>query len=174
METLELVRPSMEYDDEIMSLRAELLAARDADDFAGCCNLDEYETTARWLEHLCALENGLSPQVPSTAYMAVRKSDGRVVGLIDLRHHIEHPILGEWGGHMGYSVRPSERGKGYGKQMLRLNLENCSKRGLPRVLVTCSRKNPASERVILANGGIFERETCVGSEVIKRYWIELT
>lgn len=173
MESIDLIRPSMEYNEEIMSLREELLAAKDADDFAGCCGLDEYETTAKWLEHLYALENGLTPQVPSTAYMAVRKADGRVVGLIDLRHHIDHPILGEWGGHIGYSVRPSERGKGYGREMLRLNLENCRMRGLARVLITCSRENTASEGVILANGGKFERETCVGSEVIKRYWIEL-
>ncbi len=39
--------------------------------------------------------------------------DNRVVGAIDLRHHIDHPILGTWGGHCGYSVRPSERRKGY-------------------------------------------------------------
>ena len=45
-------------------------------------------------------------------YIAVRKTDDKIVGVIDLRHHINHPILGTWGGHCGYSVRPSERGKG--------------------------------------------------------------
>ena len=49
--------------------------------------------------------------VPSHMYLAVRKRDDKVVGVIDLRHHIDHPILGMWGGHCGYSVRPSERGK---------------------------------------------------------------
>ena len=50
--------------------------------------------------------------------------DNKIVGIIDFRHHINHPILGTWGGHCGYSVRPSERGKGYAKEMLRLNIQN--------------------------------------------------
>ena len=39
-------------------------------------------------------------------------ADNRVVGIIDLRHHIDHPIRSLWGGHIGYTVRPSERGNG--------------------------------------------------------------
>lgn len=74
---------------------------------------------------------------------------------------------------MGYSVRPSERGKGYAKQMLKLNLENCRIRKMPRVMITCSEDNPASEQTILANGGVYERIVCVDGENIKRYWIEL-
>ena len=41
--------------------------------------------------------------VTSNTYLAVRQSDNRIVGVIDLRHHINHPILGLWGGHIGYS-----------------------------------------------------------------------
>ena len=111
--------------------------------------------------------------MPSHVYLAMRQSDGRLVGIIDLRHHIEHPILGLWGGHMGYSVRPDERGKGYAREMLRLNLENCRQRGLEKVMVTCSRDNPASERTILGCGGVFEKEVLVDGEWIKRYWITL-
>ena len=173
MERLKLVRPSMDYDDEILALRAELLAAEDKDDFAGCGGLDDYDTTQKWLEHLDALEKGMTPLVPSTVYLALREGDGRVVGVIDLRHHIDHPVLGLWGGHIGYSVRPSQRGNGYAGEMLRLHLENCRKRGLTRVMVTCDEKNPASERTILANGGVFERTISVGESRIKRYWIEL-
>ena len=74
---------------------------------------------------------------------------------------------------MGYSVRPSERKKGYATQMLRLNLQKCRNRNIDKVLVTCSRGNIASEKTILSNGGVFEKEILVDGEYIKRYWILL-
>ena len=109
--------------------------------------------------------------VPSHTFLAVRQSDGRLVGIIDLRHHIDHPILGSWGGHCGYSVRPSERGRGYAKEMLRLNILEAGKLGIDRLLVTCNADNPASERTILANGGVYESSLGVDGHTVRRYWI---
>jgi len=109
--------------------------------------------------------------VPSHTYMAVRKEDNKVVGIIDLRHHINHPILGSWGGHCGYSVRPSERGKGYAKEMLRLNKRNAKALGIPKLLITCDEKNIASEKTIISNGGVYEKTIEVDGTKMKRYWI---
>ena len=91
----------------------------------------------------------------------------------DLRHHIDHPILGLWGGHMGYTVRPSERGKGYAKEMLRLNIQNAKAMGIEKLLVTCDVNNKASEKTILANGGVYENTIDVDGSQMKRYWIEI-
>lgn len=176
MDEITLIKPTMEYAQDIMDFRRELLVANDADCFAGCSRLEECESAEEWLQILDEMENRKScpgERVPSNTYIAVRVSDNRVVGIIDLRHHIDHPILGLWGGHMGYSVRPTERGKGYASEMLRLNLQNCRDRKLDKVLITCSRENTASERTILANGGVFEKEVPVDGEYIKRYWIVL-
>ena len=111
--------------------------------------------------------------VPSNMYLAVRKNDNRVIGIIDLRHHINHPILGTWGGHCGYSVRPSERGKGYAREMLRLNIRNAKALGISKLLITCDVKNMASEKTILANGGIYEKTIEVDGCKMKRFWIEV-
>ena len=166
----------MEYADQVMQLRTELIAANDADAFAGCSFLEDYANYSSWLERLEQQKDPLRlPQgsVPSSAYLAVRTVDNCVVGIIDLRHHIDHPILRLWGGHIGYTVRPSERGKGYAKEMLRLDLENARALGLKRVMITCSPDNPASERTIIANGGVFEKDVIVDGKIIRRYWIAL-
>ena len=171
-----LTKPTLQYSEDVMLFRDEVFEAKDSDDFAGCSGLQDYDEYSAWLDLLDRREDPErlpEGSVPSSVYLAVRKSDGRVVGIIDLRHHIDHPVLGVWGGHIGYSVRPSERGKGYAREMLRLNLQNCRARGLQKVLITCSPDNPASEKTILANGGIFEKEILVDNEPVRRYWIEL-
>ena len=173
---IRLVCPTMEYDEEIMQFRKEILVAKDSDSFAGCGELRDCATTAEWLKLLKereSVDTCPAGSVTSNTYIAVRTEDNKIVGIIDLRHHINHPILGLWGGHMGYTVRPSERNKGYAKEMLRQNLQKCKDRKMSKVMITCSPDNIASEKTIIANGGVFEKEVYVEGECIKRYWITL-
>lgn len=175
-EEIILVKPALEYATGIMAFRQELIEARSqdgSDSFAGCGSLRDCLTAEKWLEILEKNRSHKDGKVPSDTYLAVRIPDKKIVGIIDLRHHINHPVLGLWGGHMGYSVRPSERGKGYARQILKLNLQNCRDRNMDKVLVTCSSANIASEKTILANGGVFEKEIFADGEYIKRYWISL-
>lgn len=181
MTQIELIEPSMNYEDEIWNFRQEIIDfdAESEDQFAGCLSLDSSDSAEKWIK-ICELRKNeatceeAGTTVPSHMYLAVRKSDDRVVGVIDLRHHINHPILGTWGGHCGYSVRPSERGKGYAKEMLRLNIQNAKALGIPELLITCNVTNEASEKTILANGGVFEKMIDVDGTMMKRYWITVS
>ena len=180
METIGLLEASPEYAEQVWQFRQEVFDCdKDSESqFAGCLSLDEAASADEWIQW-CQLRISESTcrqtgvDVPSTTFLAICKSDDRLVGIIDLRHHINHPILGTWGGHCGYTVRPSERGNGYAKEMLRLNLNNAKELGIDKILLTCHSDNKASEKTILANGGIYEKTIIVNGTEIKRYWIEI-
>lgn len=174
MDKIKLIEPTIEYEEDIWNFRKEILAASDKDKFAGCGTLKESSSAEEWINTSKLRSSAATcpkDKVPSNIYIAVRLNDNKIVGIIDLRHHIEHPILSTWGGHIGYYVRPTERGKGYGKEMLRQNLRNAQKLGIQKVLITCRDDNIASEKTIIANGGVFEGTINVGNELMKRYWI---
>ncbi len=99
--------------------------------------------------------------------------DDRILGAIQVRHHIDHPNLKVVGGHIGYGIRPSERRKGYAKEMLRLALSEARKIELKEVLITCDDDNIGSYKTIEANGGVFESTILVEGKNIRRYWISL-
>ncbi len=174
MSQIKLIKPTLEYAKDIMEYRQEFLDSGDS--LAGCGSLRTCSSVEEWIHELNMLENtDTCPEdrVCSNTYLAIRLSDNKIVGIIDFRHHIDHPILSVWGGHIGYSVRPSERRKGYATEMLRQDLINCKQYGLEKVLITCDFDNIASKKTIIANGGIFEKEIMVDDDRIERYWIQL-
>lgn len=89
----------------------------------------------------------------ATTFFAVRKSDGKMLGMIDVRHALSVAFLQEYGGHIGYAVRPSERGKGYATAMLRLALQYCAGLGIEAVLLGCYTDNLPSIRTMERCGG---------------------
>lgn len=96
------------------------------------------------------------------------------LGVIDIRHRLNDYLL-EMGGHIGYSVRKSERQKGYAKIMLNKALEVCKEIGLDRVLITADDNNPASFKTIESQGGVLENKiTEEDGNILRRYWIELS
>lgn len=98
--------------------------------------------------------------------------DDRYLGSISFRHELTDYLL-NFGGHIGYGVRPSARGRGLASWALAQTLQTARARGYDRVLVTCDDENPASARVIEKNGGALEDTRSDGRRLLRRYWISL-
>ena len=110
--------------------------------------------------------------VPGTTRFLVH--EGRILGLFNLRHRLTDNLK-RFGGHVGYSVRPSERRKGHGIRLLEAAKDMARSLGIERMLVTCHPDNVASVGVIAKCGGVLEDRTYyepVG-DAICRYWISL-
>ena len=118
--------------------------------------LEDYEGWLRKLEEDYTREPN-EEKVPARTYFLVRASDRRIVGMINIRLALnEH--LKRYGGHIGYSIRPTERGKGYNKINLYLGLKVCSQHGIEEVFMDADLDNPASWKTMEALGGVRVRE----------------
>lgn len=163
-----LRRPSQTDKEAILEMMAEFEREQSAHD-GGFWNPDNF-VYEEWLEENLQAEAGLNISenwVPAIQLVSFDET-GHALGFLNLRLRLNDYLL-EKGGHIGYSIRPSERGKGYAKESLRQGLQVAKEKNIHRALVTCNIKNPASRAVILANGGQLEdirHET-------ERYWIDL-
>ena len=175
MEDFILIRPTSEYAEQIAEYREEFLCAGGSMDGCGPLrrldNPDEYIKVCKEYENPATVPSHL---VPATQFFFIRKYDNRLVGMIQVRHCF-NDFLEKYAGHIGYSVRPSERRKGYAKAMLKMVLPFCREIGINRVLIACIDGNVGSEKTILANGGVYETTVHEPdeNEDLKRFWITL-
>ncbi|MCI8525184.1 MAG: GNAT family N-acetyltransferase [Oscillospiraceae bacterium] len=173
MDQLRLIPPTKADEGKVMDYRAELLARGGG--AGGCRKLLETADYDRWLDP--GTRRRTPGWVESSVYLAMRPADKRLVGMVECRHHLTEFLL-RYGGHVSYSVRPSEQRKGYATELLAQACRVYRGWGVSRILVTCDRGNEASRRTILANGGVMEDEVAdkprLGrTGVVQRYWIEL-
>jgi predicted acetyltransferase len=170
---VELVEPDLRYEASYRAAMREYTAEGRGDEGEA---LEAHPSFGSFVEELRdhALGRGLPPGwVAGSDYWLV---DGDTyLGRVQVRTGLT-PALRRYGGHVGYSVRPSARGRGYGTLALRAALPRCRALGLIRILVTCDETNATSRRVIEANGGVLEDVVVLQGRSARtmRYWIDLS
>ena len=152
-----LVRPKKDMEIQALAFRQEHFDAGELV-INGSELWDKIESYEEWR---CGVEKNTDPEtvdknwVVTDTFFAIRKRDNQIIGMIDLRHTL-NDFLKDFG-NCGYSVRPSERKKGYGTAMLHQLLEVASQQGMTEVQLSVERSNTASVHVIVKNGGVYER-----------------
>ena len=167
MDKVELRELSMDDGHEILEMLKEIGPGEN-----GFIN-DAYEVSALefkgYLAKKVDISRGIDPEpqwVPQTTYWLY--ADDQPIGYGKLRHYL-NDNLRKIGGHIGYCIRPTARGKGYGNVILKEMLKKAKEKNIPRALLTCEETNDASRGVIEHNGGMLERI----EDAECYYWIDL-
>ena len=168
-----LVKPELCYKKSAILYIEELLSYNSA--IHGTGFLDRYLESSgyeEWLDEIRYLEfNSDSSKVSASTFFMVDDNDF-IIGMVNIRHTLNDKLLFH-GGNIGYSIRPTKRGKGYAKIALFLALKECFSLGLTRVLITAEDNNVPSYRTIEALGGVMENKVLDEGKYFRRYWIDV-
>ncbi|HLI08558.1 MAG TPA: GNAT family N-acetyltransferase [Ktedonobacteraceae bacterium] len=175
-EQLRLVKPAVEYREAYTEMVRELLETDEAWFNNFPLALEDFPAFVRELEEEAQGVNLPPGVVPQQTYWLLRENEDGVtiLGEIRLRPTLAEAFE-EHHGHIGYNIRPSQRGKGYATRQLALVLQEARRSGLARVMLTVEGDNPASVRVIEKNGGKLDYQHLLpaSGELLSCYWIEL-
>ena len=155
MSELELQLPTLQHKIAAENFKSEFLEMQETVIY-GSALFDQMEYE-QWLTHNTnnRQESTVSiGWVPATTFFAVRKRDLKIVGVIDIRHNLENDFLAEYGGHIGYSVRPGERKKGYATEILKMGIEYAKSLNMEKLMIACFSDNIPSIRTITKCGGV--------------------
>lgn len=159
MEKFYLEKPSLKRKDEALEYIKEILNVNKSDT-DGTNKLKHYlDNYDGWLEKIENDEKIIPSEesVPSKTFFLIRENDNKIIGMIHIRLTL-NKMLADIGGHIGYSIRPTERRKGYNKINLYLGLIECQKNGLVIIMLDCLKDNIGSSKTIEALGGYLVKE----------------
>ena len=169
---IKLKRPVKEYENEALAFNQEFIDNGE-NTINGSELLDRMESYDEWHKTVTdnISEETVNPSwVVTDTYFAFDDND-RIVGIIDLRHEL-NDFLKDFG-NSGYSVRPSERRKGYATQMLGLIVKRAEEIRLERLQLSVERTNEPSVKTIIKNNGKYERSFEFEGEEADVYIINL-
>jgi len=148
-------KEALEYLNELVLFNSDLNGVGCLD---MCLEGFTYEDFLIENEKRCNKEYAYSiDRCPSKTFFFIRQSDNKIIGMINIRYDIKKEWLDSWASHIGYSIRPTERRKGYNKIQLYLGLLEIKKMGEKKILLQCSVDNIGSNKSIIALGGVLEK-----------------
>ena len=168
---LKLIPLTREYESQLRDMMDEWTATGESIIPYSIRRLD-YRDFAAYVEGFAEEERGIPGFVPGTTLFCLDTQTNEFVGAANIRHVLNEKLLLS-GGHIGDGIRPSQRRKGYGTQIVALALAECKKLGIDKVLMVCNKNNVPSAKTIINNGGVLENEIELEGNIEQRYWIEL-
>ena len=173
LSNVQLIRPRLELEQAFIAMLHEFRAAGDP-----WFDTEPHLKTGDFAAYVDYLHKGAlgvdlpDGYVPWTALWLLNTGTNELLGVSSLRHRLT-PSLEKLGGHIGYTIRPSQRGNGFGTVILALTLPEAHAIGLSVVQVHCESSNLASSHVIERNGGQLRERADVNGMTIARYIIHL-
>lgn len=168
-----LVRPTIQLKEQALDYREEHFKNGEKV-INGSELLDQIENYEEWLSSVTRNTDSKTVNenwVVTDTFFAVRKRDNRIIGVIDLRHTL-NDFLKDFG-NCGYSVRPSERKKGYATEMLHQLTGVAKETGMTELQISVEKTNIGSIKVIEKNGGVYERSFLYENELADIYRISI-
>lgn len=165
---IKLVRLTSEYKTQLFDIMEEWASSGEKI-MPTAIAINDYHDFDYYMNHLCR-EKEINGIVPETTFFCLDLDRNIFVGAVTVRHYLTERLLNA--GLIGDGIRPSERRKGYGSAMVGLALLEAKKLGINKVLMCCDKRNIASAKTIMNNGGVLENEVEVNGIIKQRYWID--
>ena len=175
---LYLKEPTIEEMQKIVEMCKEFEESNDEYKFEGISNFkniteENYNEFLQGLEKNKHIDEINSNWANQTTYVLIDEN-GHIYGAGNIRHELKGKLI-EIGGHIGYAIRPSERGKGFGTKQLILLLEKTAKMGIEQALLTCRENNIGSAKTIEKCFGVKDESvpSMFPGIMESRYWIDV-
>ncbi len=165
---MKLVKPSKKYQTSYLGYIKEL-GDEERYPFPLDFAYDDFDALLEKLENFALGKKMPTGYVASTTLWLVENEE--ILGVTNLRHKLNKQIM-FCGGHIGLSIRPSQRGKSLGNKLMNLSIKKLHCMGVNQIHIHCYKSNLKSAKIIMNNGGVLDSEINDKEKIVQRYIVE--